>query len=585
MPQRQKKHGRPGGAKNRVIIILAVAVVLALSIQPVQALAYYFSVPKLTVDVYVNQDGIVSLDYDYLFQNEPSGEPIQYVDIGMPTTDYDLGSASGTVNGQPVGVEKSTEVKGIALNLGSRAIPSGQSGEVRGHIGTVKGMLFKADAAKTQKSEDYGSFNFEPNTFGSQYVTGSTDMTVTLHLPPGLKPEEPIYFPPTNWPGQSEPESGLDASGNVYYRWHATNASTATAYRFGAAFPARLVPAGALLTPLPQINIDFGALCPWIFCAGFFGFMALTVYGGIVGNRKRKLQYLPPRASVEGNGIKRGLTAVEAALLMEQPMDKILTMILFSVVKKGAATVVSRDPMKIEVTTPQPEDLRAYETAFVQAMAKTSKSDQRKGLQDMMTDLVKSVAEKMRGFSRKETLVYYQDIMKKAWQQVEQAQTPELKMKNFDEAMDWTMLDRNFDNRTQQTFGTGPVILPGWWWRFDPGIGHAAGGSVNTATSAPSMPSIGGSSNRPPGGISMPSLPGSSVAASMVGGMQSFANQVVGDVTAFTGGVTSKTNPPPPPPTRSSGGGFGSGGGGSHCACACACACAGCACACAGGGR
>jgi len=41
-------------------------------------------------------------------------------------------------------------------------------------------------------------------------------------------------------------------------------------------------------------------------------------------NPKTQLQYLPPKIKIEGNGIKRGLTAVEAAVLMEQPMDKVL---------------------------------------------------------------------------------------------------------------------------------------------------------------------------------------------------------------------------------------------------------------------
>ncbi|HEX9019437.1 MAG TPA: hypothetical protein VF806_09630, partial [Anaerolineaceae bacterium] len=270
-----------------------------------------------------------------------------------------------------------------------------------------------------------------------------------------------------------------------------------------------------------------------------------------------------------------------AAILMEQPMDKILTMILFSVVKKGAATVTSRDPMKVQVSSPAPEGLLSYETDFLAAMAQTSLSDQRKGLRDMMTALVKSVSEKMRGFSRKDTVAYYKDIMTKAWQQVEQAQTPEMKMQNFDDAMDWTMLDRNFDDRTRQTFGTGPVIVPMWWGRFDPAIGSRPA-AATPSFSTPSMPS--GPGNQAPGGISMPSLPGGSFASSMVVGMQSFASGVVGNITSFTEGVTNKTNPVPvPPPSTSSGGGW-KGGGGGH-SCACACACAGCACACAGGGR
>ena len=63
-------------------------------------------------------------------------------------------------------------------------------------------------------------------------------------------------------------------------------------------------------------------------------------------------QYLPPKIQIEGHGIKRGLTAVEAGILMEQPLDKVMTMILFGVVKKNAATVVTRDPLKLQLVTP-----------------------------------------------------------------------------------------------------------------------------------------------------------------------------------------------------------------------------------------
>jgi hypothetical protein len=557
-------------------VLLATVGLLAISIQPAFGLAYRFSVTSSTADVYINEDGTASVDYAYTFKNDPGADPINAVDIGTPTTSYDLSTVTGTVNEQPVdSIEKSPYVNpGVALNLGSNAIQPGETGRVTAHIATVKRMLFKAN---TKEAEPYGSFQFQPNYFGAEYVTGETDMTVTLHLPPGLKPEEPRYFPPKNWPGAEEPESGYDNQNRVFYRWHATNASSSAQYTFGAAFPARLVPAAALLTETPQINFNFDNLCPWIFCLGFAGFLGFSMYSGIVGDRKRKLKYLPPRVAVEGNGIKRGLTAVEASLLMEQPMDKILTMILFSVVKKGAARVVSRDPMKLEITQPAPADLRTYETDFLAAMSKETPAAQRRDLQDMMTNLVKGVSEKMRGFSRKETVAYYQDITNKAWQQVEQADTPDLKMQMYDDAMDWTMLDRRFDDRTRDVFGPRPVILPGWWWRFDPAIG---GGFPRASTSGPSMPSVSTSGNRPPQGMSMPSLPGSDFAASMVTGMQSFAGNVVGDLTAFTGGVTNKTNPVPK--TTSTGTRSGGGGGRS---CACACACAGCACACAGGGR
>ncbi len=577
MPENAKKRGEAGGLRRVICVMLVLWVLITLSFQPAFAQTYLFSVPESTVDVYVNEDGSVSIEYYYLFQNDRSASPIDIVDIGMPTTSYDLGSVSATIDGQPVlRITRSEYVDpGVEIHLGQYQIHPGDRGELRVSIGRVERILFKTN--ETETDEPYASFQFQPNFFGSEFVTGQTSMTVTLHLPVGLEENEPIYFQPSNWPGVNEPDSGYDNQDRVFYRWSAGNTNISRQYVFGAAFPARLVPEAALLTEVP-FTIDSDVICPAMFCLGFAGFMALTIYAGIKGERKRRLEYLPPKVSVEGNGIKRGLTPVEAAIVMQQPMDKILTMILFSVIKKGAAKVIARDPMKIQAAQTLPEDLRPYEAEFIKAMADNKPAAQRRMLQDMMTGLVKTVSEKMRGFSRKETVTYYQDIMRKAWQQVEQAQTPELKMQMFDDAMDWTMLDKNFDDRTRETFGPRPVIVPTWWGNFDPTY---SGGSVATAARPTiSVPSAG---NKPPQGVSLPTLPGGDFAASMVGGIQSFSSNVVGDLTSFTGGVTAKTNPVPKKTSSTSGRRGGGGGGGRSCACACACA--GCACACAGGGR
>lgn len=564
------KMGRRGGT------LILLGLLLILLVQPAIAQNYLFEITQSTVDVYVNQDATVTIDYTYVFQNSPSASPIDIIDIGMPTNNYDLGSISATIDGQPVErIAESTLVDpGVEIHLGGFTIPPGGRGELAVHIGTVRNMVFHAD---TQEAEPYASFQFVPNYYGNDFVQGRTDMTVTLYLPPGMNDQEPRWFNPEGWPGSDEPdESGFDDQDRVYYRWTSSEAVSSREYVFGAAFPARLVDQDALMTDTSGIGELIGALCPFVFCAGFIGFIALTIYGAVVGERKRKLQYLPPRVSVEGNGIKRGLTPVEAAIVMQQPMDKILTMILFSVVKKNAAQVVSRDPMKIEVASPLPEGLNSYEVDFLKAMQAEKPGATRRELQDMMTNLVRAVSEKMRGFSRKETEAYYKDIMQRAWQQVESAQTPEVKMQAFDEAMDWTMLDDRFGDRTRNVFGPRPVIVPTWWGRYDPTF--RGGGVSQQPTSPAPSPSTG--QNRPPQGVNLPSLPGGDFAASVVGGMQSFASDIVGDITSFTGAVTQKTNPVPK--STSSSGRSGGGGGRS---CACACACAGCACACAGGGR
>ena len=298
--------------------------------------------------------------------------------------------------------------------------------------------------------------------------------------------------------------------------------------------------------------------------------------------KKRKLKYLPPKIAIEGHGIKRGLTAVEAAILMEQPMDKILTMILFSVLRKGCATVTTREPLAITVEEKLPEDLREYEIAFLNAFKTVKPAERRTILQDMMVALVKTVGEKMKGFSRKESVTYYEEIINKAFAQVEEAQTPEVKAEKYSEAVDWTMLDKDYDQRTRRSFGTGPVFMPYWWYRADPTIrgttASTIGGSVATG-SMPRMPSGGKSQT-----ITLPRLPGSDAAASVVNTVTAFSTGAVGNVASFTGAVTAKTNPIPVATSSTFRGGGRSGGGFSS-GCACACACAGCACACAGGGR
>jgi hypothetical protein len=285
------------------------------------------------------------------------------------------------------------------------------------------------------------------------------------------------------------------------------------------------------------------------------------------------MKYLPPKIRIEGHGIKRGLTAIEAAILLERPADRIFTMILFSLLQKGAAEVIKRDPLKLDFSDPLPGNLRKYEIQFIEAFKTDSKRVRKTALQDLMIDLIKSVGKKMKGFSHRETVRYYEDIIKRAWMQVEDADTPEIKSEKYNDHMGWTMLDKDFEDRTQDVFRTGPVYIPNWWHRYDPGYSTVRTGGQKTAR--PSAPS--GS-----GGRVLPTLPGADFAASVTSGISRFSSDVVGNITDFTSRITQKTNPVPKPTTSSGRSGWSSGGGSS---CACACACAGCACACAGGGR
>lgn len=551
--------------------LLAFLLVLGLALgltSSALAQEYSFSVPRERVRVMVNGDGTLAVDYVFEFQNAPGAHVIDFVDVGLPNSQYDFQSISADVNGKLVSIshDYQGDGTGVAVDLGSYAIAPGQSGSVHVRVGKIERMIYPDD-----KDEQYASVEFMPTYFGSAYVHGATDLTFTLVLPPGLASEQPRYHPARGgWPGENAPQAALDSQGNITYTWQSSQASAAASYTFGASFPASAVPAEAIVRT-SWLELLFGGilallggllnLLPFLCIGGaFFGLPILSA----ISESRRKLQYMSPKIAIEGHGIKRGLTAVEAAVLLGLPLDKVMTMILFSLVKKGAAQVSSRNPLQIVPLQPAPENLREYEKSFLDAF-NFSDHERRKALQDMTVALINAVESKMSGFSSKETKDYYRAINQKAWQQIEAARTPEVKSQMYDEALEWTMLGTDSEERTRRVF-TGPVILPHWWGRYDPGYGHSA------PVSGPAP--VGGASSS--GG--KVSLPGADFAASVITTTQTFAQKVLGGTNTFTEGITKKTNPIPV--VRSSSGGRGGGGG-----CACACACAGCACACAGGGR
>jgi hypothetical protein len=307
----------------------------------------------------------------------------------------------------------------------------------------------------------------------------------------------------------------------------------------------------------------------WIF-ALFGGGWAFLAFLGNRSQKRRKMKYLPPALSVEGSGVKRGLTAVEAAILLEAPLNRVMTMILFGLGKKGIITVESEKPLRIRALDPLPKDVKLwyYERRFLKAL-KDDGTVAEGELQELAIDLIGDVNKKLGGFSRRETKAYYQDIAARAWQQVEAADTPQILGQRWGEGLEWTMLDEDWDDRTRRVFHDRPVTLPHWWWFYRPwsaGTARAAGPSMPRP-----MPSGAGTP------VTLPTLPGADFANTVVSGIENAADTVVSSIEGFTGKVTKTTNPPPKTSSSSSrGGGY---------SCACACACAGCACACAGGGR
>jgi hypothetical protein len=548
-------------AKAAVAVGLML-VVLAFVVPGVQAQDYRFNLAENRVDLYIETDGTVRIVYNMTFVVDPASAPIDVVDIGLPNKTYRLSDIQASIDGQRLTrISDSPYVQpGVAVEFGPYTIQPGRTGTLQFEA-TVRDLIYQ-----DSKDAEYASLEFAPTWFDSRFVRGTTFLQVQFHFPPGVGPEEPRYHQ------QEFTRAGFEDD-RVVYTWIRENASGSTKYVYGASFPQVYVAEG-VVQKAPAFSFDLSAICSspvwWFLFIGvawaFFGWL------GSRTQKRRKMVYLPPSLAVEGSGIKRGLTAVEAAILLEAPLNKVMAMILFGLVKKGVLTVESEKPLRVTARGELPQDIKlwSYERRFLEAVEADGSLHEKK-LRQMVIDLIGDVNKKLTGFSRKETQVYYQDIAARAWKQVEAADTPQVLGERWGDGLEWTMLEEDWDDRTRKVFRDRPVVLPRWWGSYRPWVASPGVPSSRPAPAAGPRPAGGGTP------VTLPTLPGATFAETVVGGIGNAANTVVGNIENFTGRVTQSTNPPPRSSSSSSrGGGY---------SCACACACAGCACACAGGGR
>lgn len=290
----------------------------------------------------------------------------------------------------------------------------------------------------------------------------------------------------------------------------------------------------------------------------------------------RKNTYSAPKISIETLGIKRGLTAVEASYLLEMKPTQIVTEILYSLLQKRAVWVESTNPsLKLRImpeyqnkTGTDENPLRYYEIDFLHAIKDNGTLDEEKLARTIMF-LRDTVEQKLRGYSRRDTVDYYRKIVAKAWTQVEQAETAELSSKAYDEQLLWLMLDPNYRSRTETTFRNQvfePSPLWFWYWygysHYNP---HPA---YKPNVDAPAQ------SAKPP------AIPGAEFANNIATAVEKTSSNIVVSIEKFANAIIpAQTQKASHTPARREAG--------CVCACAacaCACACVSCACACAGGG-
>ncbi len=627
----------------RILCSLALILMLSLLLgvrERTLAQSYRFEVPELRMQVYVQPDASVKIEYDITFKN--LGQTIDIIDIGTPHKNYDIRNMRASINGVGLSdIRTSTYLDtGVEIHLGSQSIPIGKSSTLHFEF-AMPDMVYQDTTRK-----DYASLQITPTWFDDSSVSGSTAIWIAIHMPEGVVADDVLYQ-------KVEFTQKAIYQGRAVAVWNWEQGSATQAYLVGVSFPKAGMDRVVKMTIVdlaikwlednPNARMIMGLIQALLFGVLFFRFTGGTgcaLFGMLMAGlavlivisplaqlvalpllillvivnewhlSRRKKTYLPPIAQVEGGGIKRGLTAPEAATLLEMPLNKILTLVVFGLLAKGILRQVEDDPLKVEVVEPfrtisnpnlkttkarlearrkAAQDLKTvihkYEDSFLYLLEKhAGKAVKDIDFAPAMQILITDTAEKMKGFDLSDTKEYYQRVMERAWQQAQAIGEIPQREEYLDKYLPWVMMNDNYP--TVLTAG-GYSYWPVWIRRYRPIATPGTGGMQVPMPSSSGRPVAGGRTTlgdvgssfagwaqATAGGLAGAIMPGSLKVPGVKGGVIDLSgmDKVTGDV--FEAMAKSSS---------SGGGRSGGGGGGRSCACACAgCACA---CACAGGGR
>jgi hypothetical protein len=539
--------------RTPLVLIALLALTLAVSVtSTINAQNLVYTVDHQWAQIFINQDGTIDLTYN----------------ITVKVT-------SGVIHGFYVGQPKSDVTPSQAVDQHGNALQvadASSGGDYRVDVTLNQPLTAGNSVWFTVTTNVAGMISNDtqnPGNFGMQFIpqwisdVPISDARVQIVLPPNVTVND-VKTTENFYNGTSTVEGRLA----VY--WEKPVIQANERFTVGVSFPARFMPN---YVPSPSGGgLDFG-----IFGAilGVVGVLIAIVIIVLVFKAVSKSSYASPKVSMETLGVKRGLTAVEASYILDLKPTQIVTEILYSLLQKRAVwTQETKPSLKLKVLPPyenktgtKENPLRYYEIDFLNALKADGTLDEEKLAHTIMF-LRETVAQKLQGYSRKDTVDYYRKIVTQAWTQVEQAGTVELASNAYDEQLLWLMLDPNQRARTETVFKDRvfqPNPLWFWWW-YGYSMYHP-------------HPTYKPNVNAPAQSGKPPAIPGAEFANNIATAVENTSNNIVVNIEKFANAIV----PPPPKashePARH----------GTDCvcacaACACACACVSCACACAGGG-
>ena len=604
--------------KRLTLSLIVVATICA----GAHAQNYSFEVPEMELHVTVNPDASVRMNYMIKFYCNPGADAVDIVDIGLPDYNYDFSNMSAGLNGeQLLTIRKSeylTSMPAVEVPI-VPAIEPGSAGVFEFEC-TMPDLVYQDTTNKAN-----ASLRITPTWFDSSCLTGDTQLSIVIYMPEGIADEDIL------WQLDEPFTHKMQVEGHKVVAWYYDATRVDHRHLVGVSFPKRDLDrvvtmsnwtlfmrwwrqAGVTrfwvgLITLVLFSIFFFRVTAGTgFCLYFILLIGLAIAWGtspelqlmfipalilawIIARNvrlKAKRSYLPAIASVPGGEIKRGLAAPEVAVMMEEPLGRVLTFTIFGMLKKRLIVQLDEDPLTValvegydvarrdrrRLARERGTTIRGFEQDFIEVItAGPGIPVSKLKFDKAIRNLVKNTAKRLAGFDLERTREYYRSIMDQAWSEAKQIGDLTQRTEYVDNNLGWLLLHDDADSRFNVLHRGGYHYRPAWT-RTSPGLSLPSAPSVPTApggdtTGSDVAASFSGWLENVTGGMARSMDPisiGIADAPSVnLGGMDKVTGAVLKAMSESSGG---------------SGGGFSGSGG-----CACACAGCACACACAGGGR
>ncbi|HDI73672.1 MAG TPA: hypothetical protein ENF57_01530 [Candidatus Korarchaeota archaeon] len=550
-----------------VLFIALILLVLPLIYSQAQ-ISYEINREKVILDV--QSSGEILLRYN-LTLTVISGRIARYVAVGMPSPSFSVYLAQEVFpDGKTVDVEFSEvrEDSYYAVKLTpSEPIDPGES---RTYVVEVELEDF---IYEDETNPGNAGFMFTPSWFNARIH----ELEIFVILPPGVSKDEVKNQPDYD-------NVGTLPDGRLYLYWVRKDLPPNYKLELGVSFPKEYVE--RVVTPSEE-----GGILEFLIGLALLGalLVAIVAIVKLVKSWIEKLPYMAPEIFAESLGPNKNMAPAEVAYLKKLEGRKIsygrvLAALMATLVRKGFLAIRSLDPLRVEkLEGPTGVNLRIYERRFLECVKDDGSLDQ-----DCLVKVVKllhrRVEKEIAGYSRRDTMAYYDELVRSIWRRVREAPQEE-KLDLVKDNLMWLLTDDNFEKNLKEalkarpregriTVITYPVDDIWIWWPRD------------TWTTTLPRPVPVPSPRPAPSGTPSPrvDIPGVSdierVADSIARSVEMVSSNIVRNVEGFADKVAKAIVPSR---SRASGRRVRS----ISCACvscACACACVSCACACAGGG-